>query len=102
MAAASVFVMDLDKAIYDQHTQPMQSHINVGLGSDVTISELANIVGRTVGYQGGISFDTGKPDGSPRKLMSSNCLSNLGWRSNTKLEDGLVMAYHDFLAHRSP
>ncbi|OZA07337.1 MAG: GDP-fucose synthetase, partial [Polynucleobacter sp. 24-46-87] len=61
MAAASVFVMDLNKSIYDQHTEPMQSHINVGFGSDVTIAELASAVAKATGYQGKISFDPSKP-----------------------------------------
>jgi GDP-L-fucose synthase len=96
MAAASVFVMDLDKAIYDQYTEPMQSHINVGYGSDVTIAELAKAVGAAVGYQGIISFDPTKPDGSPRKWMSSKRLNNLGWNAQVGLEQGLIQAYADF------
>ena len=96
MAAASVFVMDLDKAIYDQYTEPMQSHINVGYGSDVTIAELAKAVGAAVGYQGIISFDPTKPDGSPRKWMSSERLNNLGWNAQVGLEQGLIQAYADF------
>ena len=71
MASASVFVMELDKAAYDAQTEPMQSHINVGFGSDVAIAELAKVVGAEVGYQGKISFDSSKPDGSPRKWMDS-------------------------------
>jgi GDP-L-fucose synthase len=97
MAAASVFVMDLDKSIYDQHTQPMQSHINVGFGSDVTISELAHAVAKATGYQGAISFDPTKPDGSPRKWMSSARLNNLGWQAKIDLELGLRLAYQAFL-----
>lgn len=93
MAAASVFVMDLDKKTYDQHTEPMQSHINVGFGSDVTIAELAKAVGDAVGYVGKISFDASKPDGSPRKWMDSGRLNQLGWRPLTNLRDGLVLAY---------
>ena len=94
MAAASVFVMELDKKIYDQHTNPMQTHINVGFGSDVTIAELAKAVGDTVGYQGKISFDASKPDGSPRKWMDSGKLNQLGWKPLTNLKDGLVLAYN--------
>jgi GDP-L-fucose synthase len=97
MAAASVFVMDLDKTIYDQHTQPMQSHINVGFGSDVTINELAHAVAKATGYQGNISFDPSKPDGSPRKWMSSERLNNLGWNAQVGLGDGLAFAYRDFV-----
>lgn len=98
MAAASVYVMSLDKNTYAQHTKPMQSHINVGFGSDQTISELARAVATTVGYQGQIFFDTSKPDGSPRKLMSSNTLNSLGWKPKISLHDGLKKAYQDFLS----
>ena len=97
MAAASVFVMNLPKATLDAHTQPMQSHINVGCGSDITIKELALAVGQTVGYQGTIDFDTSKPDGSPRKLMDSSRLNALGWQAQVGLEVGLAAAYQDFL-----
>jgi GDP-L-fucose synthase len=96
MAAASVFVMDLDKAIYDQHTEPMQRHINVGFGSDVTINELAHAVAKATNYQGNINFDPTKPDGSPRKWMSSERLNNLGWNAQVGLEQGLLQAYADF------
>ncbi|OYY21090.1 MAG: GDP-fucose synthetase [Polynucleobacter sp. 24-46-87] len=96
MAAASVFVMDLDKAIYDQHTEPMQSHINVGFGSDVTIADLAKAVGNAVGYQGNIAFDASKPDGTPRKWMDSSKLNGLGWTPLVGLETGLRQAYADF------
>ena len=97
MAAASVFVMNLPKATLDAHTQPMQSHINVGFGSDITIKELALAVGKTVGYQGIIDFDTSKPDGSPRKLMDSRRLNALGWQAKVSLDAGLAAAYQDFL-----
>jgi GDP-L-fucose synthase len=101
MAAASVFVMDLDKAIYDQHTSPMESHVNVGYGSDVTIADLAKAVGNAVGYQGNIAFDTSKPDGTPRKWMDSSKLNQLGWSPKVELVQGLMNAYAEFLAgHR--
>jgi GDP-L-fucose synthase len=97
MAAASIFVMNLDKKKYDQHTEPMQSHINVGYGSDITIAELAKVVGDAVGFQGKINFDSSKPDGSPRKWMDSSKLNQLGWSPIVGLERGLVIAYQDFL-----
>ena len=97
MAAASVFVMDLDKEIYDQHTQPMQSHINVGFGSDVTIAELATEVAKATGYQGKISFDPSKPDGAPRKWMDSSCLNQLGWMAKNDLAHGLQLAYKNYI-----
>ena len=99
MATASVHVMNLDKATYDQHTQPMLSHINVGCGHDITIRQLAETVAQTVGYTGDITFDPSQPDGTPRKLMDSTRLNTLGWQAKIGLEQGLVMAYQDFLAH---
>ena len=98
MAAASVFVMNLPKATLDAHTQPMGSHINVGFGDDITIKELALTVGKTVGYQGAIDFDTSKPDGSPRKLMDTSRLNALGWQAKVSLVSGLAAAYQDFIA----
>ena len=102
MAAASVHVMKLDKATYDQHTQPMLSHINVGSGYDITIKELAETIAKVSGYMGTITFDPGKPDGAPRKLMDSSRLNALGWRAKIDLEVGLKMAYEDFLKNTSP
>jgi len=98
MAAASVFVMHLDKQTYDSQTEPMQSHLNVGYGSDVTIAELANAVAKATGYQGKISFDSTKPDGSPRKWMSSERLNQLGWTPKINLEVGLSNAYQEMLS----
>ena len=97
MAAASVHVMQLPKTTYDQHTSPMQSHINVGFGSDVTIAEVAQAIAQTVGYTGQIEFDTTKPDGVPRKWMDSTRLNNLGWQAQVHLREGLAQAYTDFL-----
>jgi len=96
MAAASVFVMELDKTVYDQQTEPMCSHINVGSGSDVTIAELAKAVGVAVGYVGNIDFDPSKPDGAPRKWMDSSRLNRLGWNPCVNLNDGLQLAYQEF------
>jgi GDP-L-fucose synthase len=101
MAAASIHVMNLSKAVYDQHTSPMQSHINVGYGSDITIAQLAHTVGQVVGYQGEIDFDTSKPDGAPRKLMDSSRLLALGWQAQVNLQDGLTLAYQDFVKNIS-
>jgi len=97
MADASVFVMNLDKALYDKHTQPMLSHINVGYGADVSINELSQAISEVVGYQGEIGFDLTKPDGTLRKLMDSRRLNNLGWHARVGLRDGLMKAYQDFL-----
>jgi len=97
MAAACVHVMSLDKATYYKHTQPMLSHINVGCSYDHTIREIAVAICKTVGYAGSITFDSSKPDGAPRKLMDSSRLNALGWQARTGLEDGLKIAFDDYL-----
>jgi GDP-L-fucose synthase len=97
MAAASVYVMNLDQATYAANTDPMHSHINVGTGEDVTIAELARLVGETVGYTGRITFDTSKPDGTPRKLLDVSRLRRLGWQASTPLPEGLRRAYAAFV-----
>jgi len=97
MAEASVHVMELDHAIYVANTQPMLSHINVGTGEDLTIRELAETVGKVVGFSGRIEFDTTKPDGTPRKLMDVSRLRALGWQAKVGLADGLTLAYADFM-----
>jgi GDP-L-fucose synthase len=96
-----MFVMNLPKAVYDQHTAPMQSQINVGCGSDITIAELSQAVCQAVGYQGNIDFDATQPDGSPRKLMNSTRLNALGWQAKVNLEQGLALAYQDFMQQNS-
>jgi GDP-L-fucose synthase len=80
----------------------MLSHINVGTGEDLTIRELAETIGRVVGYRGRIEFDASKPDGTPRKLMDVSRLDALGWRAGVGLEEGLASAYRDFLASHAP
>jgi len=97
MAAACVHVMNLDKVLYDAHTQPMQSHINVGYGNDITIGKLASAICNTIGYQGKIEFDTSQPDGTFRKLIDSTRLTSLGWQPRVDLREGLATTYRDFL-----
>lgn len=101
MAAACVHVMNLPKATYTQHTQPMLSHINVGCGHDIPIRELAKIIARVVGYTGDIVFDPSKPDGALRKLMDSSRLNTLGWQAQVGLAAGLEKAYEDFLSNQT-
>ena len=101
MATACIFVMHLPQAVYDQHTTPMQSQINVGFGSDITIAELADAVSQEVGFVGNIDFDPTQPDGSPRKLMDSSRLNALGWQAKIDLEQGLALAYQDFMQQNS-
>lgn len=97
MASASIFIMSLDPQIYLSHTQPQQSHINVGYGSDISISDLANTIAKVIGFNGKIVFDSSKPDGTPRKYMSSKLLNDLGWYPKIHLIDGLQKSYADFL-----
>ena len=97
MAAASVYVMELNKNVYDQFTEPMLSHINVGTGRDCSIKELASTIASVVGYKGKITFDSTKPDGTPRKLLDVSRLAALGWTSKLSLHDGLVDTYQWYL-----
>ena len=96
MAEASISVMNLDKSTYSLHTQPMLSHINVGCGYEVTIRELAEIISKVTNFQGSITFDSSKLNGSPRKLIDSSCLNNIGWFAKVGLEEGLIRTYNDF------
>ena len=100
MAAASIHVMNLDDATYQENTQEMLSHINVGTGVDCTIRELVETVAKVVGFEGAITFDTTKPDGTPRKLMDVSRLKSLGWEYSISLEDGLRSTYEWFLANQ--
>lgn len=100
MAAACIHVMGLSEAEYKSCTEPMLSHLNVGTGTDVTIRELAETIGRVVGFQGEISWNTSKPDGTPRKLMDVSKLKSLGWEPKIGLEEGLSSTYKWFLAHQ--
>ncbi|MFX4309273.1 GDP-L-fucose synthase [Acinetobacter soli] len=97
MAAASIYVMELDDTTFKANTQPMLSHINVGTGLDCTIRELAETVAKVTGYIGKLSFDVTKPDGTPRKLMDVSRLEQLGWKASISLEDGLKNAYQWYL-----
>lgn len=97
MAAASIFVMNIDVHTYKQHTQPMLSHINVGTGIDCSIKELAETIAKVTGYEGNIVFDSTKPDGTLKKLMDVSRLKQLGWQYSISLEDGLASTYDWFL-----
>jgi len=101
MAAASIHVMELDTQTYQDNTQPMLSHINVGTGVDCTIREMAETMAKVVGFTGDIVFDSTKPDGAPRKLMNVNRLADLGWRYQIELEQGLASTYQWFLANQA-
>ena len=100
MAAASIHVMNLEQSIYDENTEPMLSHINVGTGVDCTIRELVETVAKIVGFTGEIKFDATKPDGAPRKLMNVERLKSLGWEYSISLENGLSLAYQWFIENQ--
>ena len=93
MAAASLFVLEVDKETYLKNTHPMLSHINIGTGKGITIKELAEMIGEIVGFQGKILFDDSKPDGSMKKLIDVTCLSNMGWKYDIELKEGITITY---------
>ncbi|MDB9944339.1 NAD-dependent epimerase/dehydratase family protein, partial [Octadecabacter sp.] len=97
MAEASLFVLDLDKSTYEANTEPMLSHINVGTGTDISVLELAQMLAKVTGFEGRISTDTTKPDGTMRKLMDVTRLAKMGWTATIELERGLYQTYQWFL-----
>ncbi len=100
MAAACLHVMALNKAQYQSCTEPMLSHLNVGTGEDVTVRELAETIQDVIGYTGQISWDSAKPDGTPRKLMDISKLKSLGWQPKIGLKEGLDRTYQWFLENQ--
>lgn len=96
MAAASMYVLDLNREVYKANTDPMLSHINVGTGTDVSILELAQKVAAVTGFNGEILTDPTKPDGTTRKLMDVNRLTNMGWKAQIGLETGIAETYEWF------
>jgi len=100
MAEASLFVLDLDKPRYDANTDPMLSHINVGTGEDIAILDLARIVARVTGFDGRITTDPSRPDGTMRKLMDVSRLADMGWRARIGLEQGVAATYLWFLENQ--
>ena len=97
MARACVQLMSIDRKIFAEHTEPMRSHINVGTEADLSIKELAEIIKEAIGYPGDITYDSSKPDGTPRKLMDSQRLKKLGWEPKIELKEGLSTAYREFV-----
>jgi GDP-L-fucose synthase len=93
-----LYVDDMaDACIHLMKTYSDEKLVNIGTGEDITIAEFARVVAATVGYSGGISFDTSRPDGTPRKLLDVSRLTKLGWRARTSLQDGIKLAYQAFL-----
>jgi GDP-L-fucose synthase len=97
MAEASLFVLEIDEKTYQANTKSMLSHINVGTGKDVTIREVAETMRQVVGYEGNLTFDATKPGGSPRKLIDVSRLSNMDWKYDIDLEEGLKKTYRWYL-----
>lgn len=93
VASACIFVMCLEVAKYQQLTSPMQSHINVGSGVDLSILELTQLIAKVTGFEGEIVFDSSRPDGSPKKLLDISLINSLGWSPRVDLTDGLQRTY---------
>ena len=97
MAEASLFVHQLPRITFDKSIQPMLSHINVGTGTEVTITELAETIKDVVGFTGTFVFDRTKPDGTPRKLLDTALLKRLGFSNTIRLKMGLEITYENFI-----
>lgn len=99
MAKASLFVLELDERTYQANTKPMQSHINIGTGKDITIKEMAQIMKEVVGFHGNVIFDETKPEGTIRKLSDVSRLSKMGWDYTINLREGLEKTYKWYLSN---
>jgi len=99
LAAAAIHLMNIDKKDYIKSTAPQQSHINVGSGVDLKISELVTMIAKITGFTGTIHYDTSMPDGAPRKLMDITLINSLGWQQNIDLEEGLQATYRWYQAN---
>lgn len=98
LGGAVRFLLDMPDTSFDKLVDPSVCPlVNVGIGTDVTIRELAELVKKAVGFEGELVFDPSKPDGTPRKLLDVSKMKNLGWQAETKLEIGLKLAYEDFI-----
>jgi GDP-L-fucose synthase len=96
MVEGCLNVMDLSRAAYEQNTDPMRGHINLGTGEDVSIAELVEQIREVVGYEGGIRYDLAQPDGAPRKLLDVSRAATFGWRATVPLAEGLRRTYADY------
>lgn len=101
LADAILHVMSLPTEVFWQHVPVSSSHVNVGGDSEVTIELLAKSIAKVVGYSGEIEFDSSIPDGTPRRRLSQSLMNDFGWRPRIKIEDGLKLAYKDFLVQMS-
>jgi GDP-L-fucose synthase len=96
MAEACVHLMQLDHTLYQKHTLPMSSHVNIGTGSDITIRDVAELIAEVTGYTGRIEFDSNQPDGTPRKWLNTDCMKQLGWTPSINLREGLIETYFSY------
>jgi GDP-L-fucose synthase len=96
MADACVFLMNIEKLSYQSNVNPMESHINVGSGIDITISELAELVKSVIGYEGKVSFQKDNLNGPDRKLLNTSKINHMGWSPRINLKTGLISTYEDF------
>ena len=101
MVSACIQIMNLNKEIFEKYSTSRCSHINVGSGFELTISELSEIIKKVVGYKGKIEFDKSKPDGSPRKLVDSHKINEIGFKPKVHLEEGIIKTYNNFLKEQS-
>ena len=93
LASASIFFLSLSDLEIANHTAPMNSHVNVGSGKDYSISELAEIIANSTGFEGNIIFDTEMPDGTPRKRLDTSKINQLGWKPELSLVEGIRKTY---------
>ncbi len=100
LARACVHLMNLEQSILDAHLTPMNSHINIGSGEEITIADLAHIIAKTIDYRGSIHFDATKPDGTLRKFLDVSLARKLGWEAKIPLDQGLRETYQAFLSHQ--
>jgi GDP-L-fucose synthase len=97
-----LFADDLaDAALYLMQNYDGEQFVNIGCNSDLSIKDLALMIKDIIGFEGELTFDTSKPDGTPKKLMDSSFLHSLGWQHKTSLQEGILLAYQDFLARHS-
>lgn len=101
LASACVHLMQQSSERLQALTAPQCSHLNVGSGEEISITDLARLIASVVGYQGQLRFDASKPDGTPRKLLDSTRMRSLGWAPAIRLRDGIARTYRHFLAARA-
>jgi len=100
MAAGCLAVLDCDRDRYEEATGPRLNHLNLGTGTDITIAELAVMIAEITGFEGEIVHDTSKPDGTPRKLLDVSRVSELGWKAQIGLREGLEATYQWYLENQ--